>query len=61
MVKDELFDRKSAAINQLYRSAPELARQGEQVVSNDGLTGVQAKERKFADKPTAPGLDRRIE
>lgn len=31
------------------------------MVSNDEMTGVQALERKFPDKATAPGQDRRIE
>lgn len=45
----------------MYRRAPELAKQGEMVVSNDEKTGVQALERNDTDHPTAPGQDRRIE
>ncbi len=56
--KDELFDIKSEAINQLYQEAPQLAEVGEIVISNDEMTGVQALERKYADKPTLPGQPR---
>ena len=59
--KDEDFDIKSRVINDLYQRASELAKQGELVVSNDEMTGVQALERKYPDQPTAPGFDRRIE
>jgi len=44
----------------LYRQAPELAKQGERVVSTDELTGVQALERKAPNLPLAPGkIERR--
>jgi hypothetical protein len=33
-------------INTIYQQAPELAKQGEKVISNDEMTGVQALERK---------------
>lgn len=59
--KDEAFTVKSQAINQLYQQAPELAKQGEQVISNDEMTGVQALERAHPDHPTAPGQQRLIE
>jgi hypothetical protein len=59
--KDEAFDIKSAAINQLYQRAPELAEAGEVVISNDEMTGVQALERATEDKPTLPGKVRLIE
>ena len=36
-------------------------KQGEVVVSNDEMTGVQALERAHADHPTAPCQDRLIE
>jgi len=45
----------------LYRRAPELAAQGERVVSTDELTGVQALERKAANLPLAPGKVERRE
>lgn len=48
-------------INTLYRQAPELAKQGEIVVSNDEMTGVQALERAHPDHPTLPGQQRLIE
>ncbi len=45
-VVDEQLDEKVSDINQLYQQAPQLAEQGEAVVSTDELTGVQALERK---------------
>lgn len=59
--KDELFDIKSEAINDLYQRASQLADAGEIVVSNDEMTGVQALERASDDKPTLPGKPRLIE
>jgi len=52
---DEQLDEKVTDINQLYQQAPELAQQGERVVSIDELTGVQALERKHPDLPVRPG------
>ncbi len=60
-VKDEAFALKSAAINQLYGRASELADRGEIVISNDEMTGVQAREHKFPEKPTLSGRPRLIE
>jgi hypothetical protein len=45
----------------LYQQAPELAKQGEIVVCNDEMTGVQALERAHPDHPTTPGRERLIE
>ena len=45
----------------LYRRAPELAEQGERVLSTDELTGVQALERKGPNLPLAPGKVERRE
>ncbi len=48
------------AICALYQAAPALAQQGEQIVSTDELTGVQALERKHPGLPLAPGkIERR--
>jgi len=58
---DEQFDEKVADINNLYRQAPELATQGERVLSTDELTGVQALERKHPGLPLAPGKVERRE
>ena len=55
------FDAKVEDICGLYRRAPELAAQGERVVSTDELTGVQALERKAANLPLAPGKVERRE
>ena len=44
----------------MYKQAPKLAPQGEKVVSNDEMTGVQALERKHPGLPLRPGkVDRR--
>lgn len=59
--KDEAFAAKSAAINGLYQRAAELADQGEMVVSNDEMTGVQAREHKVAAKPIRAGEPMLIE
>jgi hypothetical protein len=45
----------------LYRRAPELAEQGERVVSTDEMTGVQALERKEPSLPLRPGKVERRE
>jgi DDE superfamily endonuclease len=55
------FDTKVADICALYRDAPTLAAQDEQVVSTDELTGVQALERKHPGLPLAPGKVERRE
>jgi len=49
------FDEKVEDICGLYRAAPELAEQGEWVISTDEMTGVQALERKAPNLPLAPG------
>jgi hypothetical protein len=48
-------------INQLYQQAPILAQQGEEVVSTDEMTGVQALERKHPGLPLAAGKVERRE
>jgi transposase len=45
----------------LYQDAPQLAEQGERVVSTDEMTGVQALERKEPNLPLAPGTVERRE
>ena len=52
---DAQFDAKVADLCALYRDAPTLTAQQEQVVSTDELTGVQALERKAPGLPLAPG------
>jgi len=49
------------AICALYEQAPQLAQEGEQTVSTDELTGVQALERKHPGLPLAPGKVERRE
>ena len=58
---EEDFDRKVEDICDLYRRAPELAEQGERVLSTDEMTGVQALERKTPNLPLAPGRVERRE
>lgn len=55
------FDEKVEDICDLYRQAPELAEQGERVISTDEMTGVQALERKHPTLPLRPGLVERRE
>ena len=49
------------AICTLYQEAPRLAHEGEQTVSTDELTGVQALERKHPGLALAPGKVERRE
>jgi transposase len=58
---DDEFETKNTDVNDLYHQAPELARQGERVVSNDELTGVQALERKHPGLPLRSGKVERRE
>lgn len=54
------FDAKVNDINELYKQAPELAKQGQRVESLDEMTGVQALERKHPNLPLLPGkIERR--
>lgn len=48
-------------MNDLYHQATDLADQGERVISNDELTGVQALERKHPGLPLRPGQVERRE
>lgn len=45
----------------MYEAAPQLAAQGERVLSSDEMTGVQALERKHPGLPLAPGKVERRE
>jgi transposase len=58
---DDQFETKSNDVCQLYREAPQLAAQGERVLSTDELTGVQALERAQPGLPLAPGKVERRE
>ncbi len=58
---DEQFDAKVADVCALYQAAPQLAEQGERVLSTDELTGVQALERKHPGLPLAPSKVERRE
>jgi transposase len=48
-------------INQVYKQASELAKQGQRIESVDEMTGVQALERKHPDLPILPGKVERRE
>ena len=58
---DPEFDEKVRDICEVYLSAIERAERGEQTVSMDEMTGIQALERKFADHPMRPGKRERQE
>jgi DDE superfamily endonuclease len=58
---DENKEPTIRAICTLYQAAPELVKQGEQTVSTDELTGIQALERKHPGLPLAPGKVERRE
>ena len=60
-VFDEEFNDRVGDINALYRQAPELAKKGEQVLSTDELSGVQALERKYPKQLMKPGQVERQE
>ena len=55
------FDEKVADINEVYKQAPERARQGQRTESLDEMTGVQALERKHPGLPMRPGKVERRE
>ena len=58
---DEHKEETVKAICTLYEAAPHLAREGEQTVSTDELTGGQALKRKHPGLPLAPGKVERWE
>ena len=55
------FDVKVSDINELYKQAPELAKQGQRIESTDEMTGVQALECKHPALPLLPGKVERRE
>jgi len=58
---EEGFDEKVAAINEVYKQAPERAKQGQHTESLDEMTGVQALERKHPGLPMCAGKVERRE
>lgn len=58
---EEGFDGKLANINEVYKQAPERAKQGQRTESLDEMTGVQALERKHPGLPMCPGKVERCE
>ena len=55
------FDEKVADINEVYKQAPERAKQGQRTESLDEMTGVQALERKHPGLPMCAGKVERRE
>jgi len=58
---EEGFDDKVTDINEVYKQAPERAKQGQRTESLDEMTGVQALERKQPGLPMCPGKVKRRE
>jgi putative transposase len=58
---DEQLDEKVEDISNLYINAPELAKQGERIISTDEKTSIQALERKHPVLPMKPGEPTRLE
>lgn len=58
---DEQLDEKIKDISTLYLNAPELAKQGERIMSTDEKGGIQALERKYPGLPMKPGHVVRLE
>lgn len=56
-----MFDQKVTAITDNYLNAIERTALGEQTISLDEMTGIQALERKYPDKPLEPGKIQRRE
>jgi putative transposase len=56
-----LFEEKVTAITDTYLNAIERDALGEQTISLDEMTGIQALERKYPDKPLEPGKIQRRE
>lgn len=56
----ETYEAKVNAINELYRQAKEKP-DDLRILSTDEMTGIQALERRFPDKPTMPHKDAKIE
>ena len=52
----ETFAEKVNEICQVYHDAPQALEQGTHTISVDEMTGIQALERKYEDKPTMPGM-----
>ena len=61
-IKDhQAFLQQTEKLCSLYLQAPQLARQGTEIISADEMTGVQAIERIHASHPVRPGKRERIE
>lgn len=56
-----MFEEKVTAITDTYLNAIERDALGEQTISLDEMTGIQALERKYPDKPLEPGKIQRRE
>ncbi len=47
----EVFAEKVNEICEVYRNAQEISRKGDYTISTDEMTGIQALEHKYPDKP----------
>ena len=59
--KPEEFSMKVDKICDMYHNAQQLYQEGVHVISTDEMTGIQALEHKYPDKPVIPGESARIE
>ena len=57
----EIFNEKVSEICEIYKQAPDLKEEGVNVISVDEMTGIQALERKYVEKPVIPGMPAKIE
>lgn len=56
-----VFEQTVTTLCDLYRAAPTLTKQGEQIMSTDEMTGIQALERKYPPLPMKAGYVARVE
>ncbi len=57
----EVFAKKVNEICDVYRNAQENSQKGDHTVSTDEMTGIQALEHKYPDKPPLPGQCAKME
>ncbi len=57
----EVFAEKVNEICEVYRNAQENSRKGDYTISTDEMTGIQALEHKYPDKPPLPGQCAKME
>ncbi len=57
----EVFAEKVNEICEVYRNALENSQEGSHTISTDEMTGIQALEHKYPDKPPVPGQCAKME